>query len=218
LHVAGQHDQVDLACSQQLKLPLLGSCLVFSRHRNFVVGNAVELGVALRVGMIADDGRNFAGELTVALAVQQVDQAVIVLGNENRYTRSIPAEREPPVHGEFFSDGRELRRKILHVESESFQREFCAREIKQRGVAGLVLFDMQEVSVVLKNKVSDGRAQTFAVWALHQQDGFVPQVRSASRDGYSTQLACGNARTLIHAARGRRAQLTHVCASPILIL
>jgi hypothetical protein len=39
--------------------------------------------------MVADDEGDFAGEFASALPVEQVDQAVIIFGNEDGYARTI---------------------------------------------------------------------------------------------------------------------------------
>ena len=72
LHVARQDDQFDLLRGKQLDLAALGFGFVLRRDRNNVEGDAVEIGVALGIGMVAQDQGDFAGEFTAVMAVEQI--------------------------------------------------------------------------------------------------------------------------------------------------
>ncbi len=53
-------------------------------HFHAVKGDAVEIRMALRIGMVADDERNVASQLARVPSVEQVHQAMVIFGNENR--------------------------------------------------------------------------------------------------------------------------------------
>jgi hypothetical protein len=69
LHVASQNNEINFVMFDQFTLAMLRFGFVFLAHWNYVIRNCVKIGVALRVGMIADDQRNFAFQFAVALAV-----------------------------------------------------------------------------------------------------------------------------------------------------
>jgi len=139
------------------------------------VGNAVKLGVALGIGVVADNHRNVAGQLSYALAIQQVHQTVIMFGNKNSYPRPIARERDPPLHRKPLRDGRELFGKILQVKLKPVEVPFDSSQI-EAFFDRLVLFEIQDVALVPADKVSDRGIQSFTVWTLNQQNGGVSQV------------------------------------------
>jgi len=61
LHVAGQHDQFNVVIAKQLDLLALRFRLVFFGYGNYMIGDSVEVRVALGIRMVADHQRNFAG-------------------------------------------------------------------------------------------------------------------------------------------------------------
>jgi hypothetical protein len=89
--------------------------LFFLGNRNVVKRNAEKIGVALGVRMIADHQGKIASEFSVALAVQQIHQAVIVLGNENGHAGPAITGRQHPIHAEFVSDRPESSIEIAQV-------------------------------------------------------------------------------------------------------
>ena len=58
---------------------MLGIGFIFLGYRDEVIRDAVKIGVASGIRVIADDQRNFASQLAVSLAVEKIDEAVIVL-------------------------------------------------------------------------------------------------------------------------------------------
>src|SRR5262252_6937662 len=74
LHVARQHHEIGLVLVNQALDLAFSRLLVIFRHRNDDVGNLVKIGDGLIVRMIRDDQRNFAGELTALMAIEQIYQ------------------------------------------------------------------------------------------------------------------------------------------------
>jgi len=124
LHIAGQHNEVDLAFLQKLQFVPLGLAFIFLGDRNHVIGNAVEFRVTLSIGMIADNERDFTGQFRNTLPVQQVYQAVVMLRNKDRYSRPVGRERNPPLHGKLLCNGRERCGEVLQRKPEATQIPF----------------------------------------------------------------------------------------------
>src|SRR5258708_39542438 len=82
--------------------------LIFFRDRDDSVRNSVKVGDGLVVGVIRNDQRNVAGKFPALMTVEQIDEAVVVLRNQDDYARTMRGLRQPPVHLELFGDGREM--------------------------------------------------------------------------------------------------------------
>src|ERR1700726_3704374 len=78
LHVAGEHDHVDVVGGQEFELLRLDARLVVLGHGNKVEWHAIKIGMPLDVGMIADYQRKITREFSVSLAIEEIDEAVIV--------------------------------------------------------------------------------------------------------------------------------------------
>src|SRR5882724_9037132 len=145
LHVTGQDNEVDVVGVEKLDLLRFGLGFVFLRHRNVMEGYAKEIGVALGVGMVADQQGKIAGEFPIALAMKQIHQAVIVLGNENGHARPAITEREYPVHAELVRDRAKRSIEIMQVQAEAVEVPFDARQVKAL-LAGLVLLEVENIA------------------------------------------------------------------------
>jgi hypothetical protein len=154
---------------EKLDLLRFGFGFVFLRHRNVVERHAKEIGVALSVGMVADHQRKVAGEFAIALAMQQIHQAVIVLGNEDGYPRPAIAHGEHPIHAELVRDRAEGSIKIAQVQAEVREIPFNTSQIKAL-FAGLMLLEMENVAVVAIDEFGESGVQSLAVGTLHEQD------------------------------------------------
>jgi hypothetical protein len=119
------------------------------------------------VAMIADHQRKVAMQLSVPLPVQQVHQAVVVFGNEDCHPWPLAAQRDAPFHSKFVRDRPERPIKILQPQPESFEAPFHARQV-EAFFASLVLFEMENVSIVSINEIRYRRIQSLAVRALYQ--------------------------------------------------
>src|SRR5581483_3319630 len=83
LHIAGEHDEVNFRLPQQLQLAALGLGFVLSGDRNYAIGNAVEVSMALGVGVVADDHDNLTSQLPGTLPVKQVHEAMVMPGDKD---------------------------------------------------------------------------------------------------------------------------------------
>src|SRR4029077_13459314 len=115
-------------------------------------GNLVEVGNRLVVGVIGNNQRNVAGQFATLVAVEQIDQAVIVLRNENDH--ALPNRRlcQPPLHIEGFSDRREILAEIRQVFLRKVDVEVPGIELdphqKQTRLFVGVLISVQDVSIM----------------------------------------------------------------------
>lgn len=174
LHITGQDNQFDIVFAKQFDLLPLSLLLVLLCDWNHGVGDVVKVGVIFRVGMIADYQANFAGEFAGALAVEQIDKAVVVFGNKNGDARTVVRGGDAPLNRELFGDGSKPLWKILEVELETSEIPFDAGEIETFD-AGLVLLEMQDVAAMPVDEIRDCGIKAFAIRTPQQEDGAVLQ-------------------------------------------
>src|SRR5579862_7123304 len=168
LHVSSQDDEVDFAFAEELDFLFFGFGFVFFGDRNHFVLDAIEIGVAFRVGMVADDERNVAREFAVALAVEQVNQAVVILGNKNGDARPMAAFYDAPLHAEPDGDWCKCFCEIRDVDLKTIETPLDAREIKTLSARD-VLFEMENVAVALIQELRNGCVQSFLIRTLDQK-------------------------------------------------
>jgi len=174
LHVAGENHEIGLMLLDQTVDLLLGLLLVFFGGRDDRVGNFVEVGDGLGVGMIGDDERNFAGEFAALVTVEEIDEAVIVLGDQDDHARAMRGLCQAPVHLELFGDGREMFGEISEVfigevflsqiNVEVFGIELDAHE-EEPGLLVGVFVGVEDVAAVAVDEVGDGSDFAFLVGA-----------------------------------------------------
>ena len=146
----------------------LGLGLVVLVHRNVVERDAVELRQRPRLGVVAHDQRDGAGEFAGLVAVEQVHQAVQVAGHEDRHRGAGRRVLHPPAHSEALGDGLELARQILAgSRSKSVQVPLDPHE-EQPQVVVLVLIGVEDVGAVGVQKVRDGGDNPLPVGAVYE--------------------------------------------------
>ena len=128
-----------------------------------------KISVALSVGMVADHQRKIAGQLSIALAMKQIHQAMIVLGDKDRYPWPSIAQSKHPVHSKFVRHRTESSVEIAQVQTKAAQVPFDARQVVPL-FAGLMLLEVQNIAVVPVHEFGNGSVQALPVEALHQQD------------------------------------------------
>src|SRR5208283_3413500 len=170
LHVAGKDHDVDVVSMQQFQLLCFGLRLVLFGDGNVMEGDTVKIGVAFRVQMAADDQRKIALEFSAALAIQQIHQPVIKLGNEDGHPRAVIAQGDAPVHAELVRNRAKRPVEVLHVQAEPVEVPFDTRQVVAL-FAGLMLFEIKNISIVAVDKFGDGGVQAFALWALQEKNG-----------------------------------------------
>jgi len=100
-----------------------------------------------RIGVIADHQRKVAREFSVSLAIKEIDETVIVFRDEDGYARTMITQCDAPVHAEPVSDRTKSAVEVLHVQTETSQLPFDARE-EVTFFARLMLFEVENVAFV----------------------------------------------------------------------
>src|SRR5262249_40933931 len=109
--------------------------------------------------------RNVAREFAVPLAVEQVDEAVVVFGNENSDARAMAAFDDAPLHAEPYGDWCKCFREIRKVYLETVETPLDAREIETLQPRD-VLLEMENVPIALIQELRNGRVQPFLIRTL----------------------------------------------------
>ena len=155
---------------EQLALAALGIGFILLGHLDHMKGNAVKIRLAFRVGMVADDERNLARQFTGVPAVEQVHQAMVVLGNKYSDAQGVARKRDLPLHVQTVRNRREVAREILHFNLEAGETPLDARKIKA-DFRDLVLLKMKNISVRAVDELGESCVQALLIRALHTQDG-----------------------------------------------
>ncbi len=115
LHVASEDHEIGFVCFDQRVDLLFCLLLVFFCDRDDVVRDFVEVGDGLVVGVVGNDQRDVAGEFAALMTVEKIDEAVIVLRDQDDHARAMRGLGQPPVHLELFGDGREMFGEVGEV-------------------------------------------------------------------------------------------------------
>ena len=123
---------------QERQLGLLRLRLVGRIHGHVVERDTVKTGQVPRGRVVADDEGDVAAQLSDGVAVEQVQQAMLVLGNENR--GGGPGHRigQPPLHLKAVGQGLEALAERRVVQREIRQVPLDAHE-EQAQIVVLVL-------------------------------------------------------------------------------
>src|SRR5258708_5111545 len=154
---------------EQLALLALGFGFILLGHFHPVKGNAVKIRVAFSVGMIADDERNLASQFAGVPSVEQVHQAMIIFGNEYRDAQPFTRKCDLPLDIHPLRNRREVASEIPHLDLESVEVPFGAREVKAQ-LRDHVLLEMKNISIRAVYEFCKRCIQTFSVCALHAKD------------------------------------------------
>ena len=100
LHVAGKNHQLGTGLLDHLPDLTLLAWLVVRVQREMVVGNLVPVGQRLEVRVVGDHGGHVHGQLADALAVEQVVEAVIGLGDHDHHFRPVVRRGQFEQHAE----------------------------------------------------------------------------------------------------------------------
>ncbi len=121
--------------------------------------------------VIADDQRKVTAKLSRLVTVEQVCQAVEVMGDEDGNILRRGREGEPPVHLKFLGQRSEGGVKVGLVAMDIVGGELDAHK-KESKLDILVLIGIKNIGVVLLNqKVGDSGHETFTVGAVDQKSG-----------------------------------------------
>ena len=144
LHVAGEHDEVDVA-REHFQHLLLGLRFAPVLDRDVVVGGAELLDLTSEIGVVRDDGEQVELEVVASPAPEQVEQAVLAPRNENRDAFAFAREDEPRVHREPLDDRGQLRTHPFSIAIESGEMELHSQEERSAFGIGRVLVGADDV-------------------------------------------------------------------------
>ncbi len=97
LHIARQHQQLGIA-AQELEQSHLGLLLAALRHRHVVEGDSRGERLGLDVGVVGDHRHDLRVQLTTTPTPQQVQQAMVMAGDEDRDALALAPPANSPVH------------------------------------------------------------------------------------------------------------------------
>ena len=120
--------------------------------------------------VVADDQRHVAAQLAGAVPVQQIDQAVLVAGDEDRRLRPIRRVLEAVVDPEAVDERLERRRERRVGDVEAVEVELDAHEEAAPFVVAM-LGGVEDVGAVLEQEARNRRDEALRVRAIHQKNG-----------------------------------------------
>jgi len=106
------------------------------------------------------------------LAVQKIDQAMIVFGDENGYAWAIGRGGNAPLNRKLLCDGRKALRKLFQIELEGGEIPFDAREVETL-FTGLMLLEMEDVTTMPVDEIRNGGIEAAAIRAAKQEDSAI---------------------------------------------
>jgi len=169
LHVAGKHEQVDVA--DQLQRPPLGCLLGLPVDREMLERQSDRLDLPAQVLVVGDDGDDFAAEVPVAPAPEQVREAMVLARHHHRDPLVAGRLAEAVVH---LGGGGDLRREaLLQRFPPRGRRRVEDHPHEESARRGRVLVDVDDVQPGAGEEAGDGRDQPRPIWAGEQQAGGV---------------------------------------------
>ena len=176
-----------------------GELLAWGRHGVVLEGHIVELTDAREVGVVAHDQRNVDRQLTGALTVEQIVEAVAGLRDQYEGAQGAVDDVEVPGHAVVLSDGGECR---LEAFAGDCRLDLEAHE-KGAGVVAGELLRLGDVALRFDDGAADGVHNSRPVFADEGED---PVRRVHTHKGIA--LTCG-------ARREARVRLKGCLSSPV---
>src|SRR5271157_494767 len=188
LHVAGEHDEVNIL-AQQFGNLTFGFGLV-QRITQQVERNSVELDQASHCGIAANHVDDVALQFTAALPVEQICQAMVKRGNQDRDLGAVAAQGEVVLDLIAAGHRPEVPFEIGHGNVELLQVPLHAREVEFAAAVNVVV-GMKYVAVVSDQKLRDGSQHALA----GERDGTAGEKHGCVLHWLATcperQLTCG---------------------------
>ena len=165
-HVARQDHEIDpLALEHFQQLALL-----FGRvraHREEMERHAEHRGHVPQVLVVAEHGREVDVDLPRAPAQQQVEEAMVLPGDQDRHAQPLGGEEELVGDAELSRQARQSAGEGGPVEGEALQLPLDPHE--ELVLGGAVLVEPDDVPAVVEDEAREARDQPLAVRALNQQ-------------------------------------------------
>jgi hypothetical protein len=182
LHVAGEHDEVEVV-AQHVEQLGLGRRLGVAGDRDVAERDAEARRLALQLGVVGHHERDLRVQLAATLAPQQLGQAVVVAGDQDRHPLAPLGVREAPVAAERLPHrGGELRFQRAGPCLEPVEAELEPHEELTAVRVGGVLVGLQDVRPVIAQERRHLRDDPRPVGARDQQppDALHADARSRS--------------------------------------
>ena len=128
LHVARQHDAIGPGFFHQTLDFGKGRSLVILVDRHVMERNAVPFHQRAHVIVVGDDAGNLAIQITGLPAMQQVHQAMGVLGDHQHDTLLGSGVMHAPLHAELFTDRCEALAELIGAQADGFGVDLIAHE------------------------------------------------------------------------------------------
>ena len=163
LHVARQHDQLDLLLVDDFEQPPLLLLLGLGRHRQVVERDVVARRELIEGAVVRDDGRDLDGQRADLVAVEQVVEAVAELRDEDQHARLLGVGVKLRRHAVLL-DGRHQRLPGVVAAEALRRRERHAHE-KAAAFHVAELGAIGDVAAVAREPHGDGRHDAGAIGA-----------------------------------------------------
>ena len=151
LHVAREYDEIYGMALEHGKYLLLGGLLALSVNRNEKKGHSIKIGDGLVIGMIGDNAGDIAIEFAALMAIEQINQAVVVLRNQYGHPLAYIRNRDAPLHLKFGGDLTEMPNEITQGKVEVGGIEFDTHQ-KSAGIAVPMLVSVKNTAAMLVNE------------------------------------------------------------------
>src|SRR5262249_3635541 len=120
--------------------------------------------------MVRDYARNLARQLPTLMPIQQINQAMVVFGHQNRHTLPHIRPRQSPLHREFLRDVIELSVEVTEWKIEPGWVELDTHKKCVRVVIAM-LIRMQNVPTMLGDESRNRRNNPLAIRAAEKEYG-----------------------------------------------
>jgi hypothetical protein len=168
LHVAGQHDQIDLQFPEEGELLFLDLLFPRGLDGQEMEGHTVVVGRLLEGAVVRDQSDHVGGQLALTPVEQQFVAGVGVLGNEDGDPRPPLGQGDAYDHAEFvfrvFTEGGGLRRGVVTGRSPFHPLEEGA------GGSIVMLIGVNDSATVAEDPAGDTGDQARAVGTVEQSD------------------------------------------------
>jgi hypothetical protein len=148
LHIAGKDEKVG-GLFDEIEDLLFGFGFGVACDGDVVKRNAVTVGVILGVRMVRDDEWDVYVEFTASLAIEEVDEAVVVFRNEESCAQRDAAGVKSPSGVDRLGERAPVGLKFVGGNASILQGELDAHEEKTALGIGAVLVRGGDVAVVL---------------------------------------------------------------------
>ena len=152
LHIACQDQEVHFVLDE-IKDALLVHFARILCDGKMVVRYVIHTSERLQLLMIADNKGNIHRQFAALPAPQQIDQAMIELGDKYPCSLALARVRQAPFHAKALSDGTKCACKLWWLEGKPGLVEIDTHEEGTIFLIGGVLIGLQNISMMLEDEI-----------------------------------------------------------------